>query len=490
MPWFFLGKGTYNKVFTDAKNEPDRRFVSKVQLNVDASTRRIDLPERSVRLWNLINPDISPPATVEVIDYINETGEKVRSKAWKCPYIRGRQATDHEIACELVRIFNTTGRIIMDAISPRNFIHTAEGRTVCVDVGMALELEHRDEAEVVSSSAPHLRRQKSAVSLEGWQTLHNDYIAYFAHEIKRYPETIKTIQALLFIKNNSIDIYHAGFLQAYPLIRRNLGNAYIAQQILQLSMEVLTQLNNISVGHPQTKRGIKRLETLNKHCLELINDYLSELSLSTDRSHELALSKVQMNNLRLAFSELSPASLTIDPLKTTLILANMDLRRQEAIGLLQGHIDSAIHDLAPFNTRNSEPAGAGAGTGASASASASAGSGYDSASSGDTIIHVTSTKHPAPVSLELQRMKVSCGALIQSYMHRMREAAANKGKPKAILRAANENLEAGKKLLRLFDTSESLREVQQSVSNFRPPDPDLAYVKKQCSDILECKLTL
>jgi hypothetical protein len=90
-----------------------------------------DLPERSVRLWNEINPDLEPEATL----ISTEMGD-----GWACPFIKGVQASDHEMSVALIDIFNRTGRIVVDATAPENFIKTPSGKVVCIDIGMALQI--------------------------------------------------------------------------------------------------------------------------------------------------------------------------------------------------------------------------------------------------------------------------------------------------------------------------------------------------------------
>ena len=68
--WVLLGAGSYNRAY----RSQDSREVLKIQKNA-AET---DTPERSVRLWNLINPDLVPPARLE---------DSAHGKGWVCPFI-------------------------------------------------------------------------------------------------------------------------------------------------------------------------------------------------------------------------------------------------------------------------------------------------------------------------------------------------------------------------------------------------------------------
>src|SRR3989338_631154 len=128
--WKKLGEGTYNVAYVS----DDGKSVLKIQKSDD----KTDTPERSVRLWNTINPDIPPPARLEQTE---------KGVGWVCPFIKGKQASDKEMSIALIDIYNKTGRIIVDATAPKNFVKLPfpRSRVVCVDVGMAIQMEQRDE---------------------------------------------------------------------------------------------------------------------------------------------------------------------------------------------------------------------------------------------------------------------------------------------------------------------------------------------------------
>ncbi len=247
MPWHRLGKGSYNSTYTDSADEASRRFVLKIQKPETGSVQKADSPERAVRLWNLINSDIYPPATLEVVDasefasHHDDHALQRHTHAWRCPYIKGKTASDREIATAVVDIFNRTGRIIPDASSPGNILRMSNGKLVCVDIGLALELDKRQEETSAGAGAgagagdsvgagPKLRRQKSDVSIESWDHLRQPFNSYFEKTKKSMPHTVATLQALLFIKINRPDIRNADFLLANPKLRAKLADAYVMQR--------------------------------------------------------------------------------------------------------------------------------------------------------------------------------------------------------------------------------------------------------------------
>ncbi|MEI6095686.1 MAG: hypothetical protein WCR08_09580 [Gammaproteobacteria bacterium] len=160
MKWRQLGEGSYNIAFLS----DDGNSVFKVALDDSPS----DLPERSVRVWNLVNAHIQPPARLsrQKIKYQNAKGKWVTEwrSGWICPYIPGRQATDEEIRMALLGTFNRTGRIVADATASNNFLTMRDGKTVCIDIGHALEMDRRETAALIGLG----QRKPSFTSLDTW----------------------------------------------------------------------------------------------------------------------------------------------------------------------------------------------------------------------------------------------------------------------------------------------------------------------------------
>lgn len=209
MKWILLGHGSYNMAY---RNE-DSTLVFKAALN-DSPT---DVPERSVRLWNLLNPHIKPLAEI--------SKQKINGKwvkGWTCPFVRGVQASDKQIREKLLDIFNRTGRIIMDAVASNNFLQTPSGEIVCIDIGHALEMEHRQTAALVG-----LPRKPSFTSLETYVELYDPRESdWLKKNEKDFPKSIRTIKALSFIKIHRPDITNVNFLKVSPKTIKLLAEAY------------------------------------------------------------------------------------------------------------------------------------------------------------------------------------------------------------------------------------------------------------------------
>ena len=81
--WTLYNSGQYNFIFISG----DKKNVLKIQKKNQSQKSYIyDLPERSVRLWNLLNPE-----------YHAEVVHTSIGKGWVCPFINGELPTDSEI---------------------------------------------------------------------------------------------------------------------------------------------------------------------------------------------------------------------------------------------------------------------------------------------------------------------------------------------------------------------------------------------------------
>lgn len=189
MTWKILGQGSYQRVFYNQ----DQTRVRKIRITQpDAIDYEYDAPERSVRLWNLLNADVPGPATIAK----TSKGEL----CWTCPYIRGQQASDTEIQNLLISIYAKHRRIIPDASVKGNVLTTPSGTTHCVDVGSAL---------LLGPAA-------SPVSQRFWNHLQPRYLKFFKHpELQRSPKSLATIKALLYINAQGIP-FNAEFRANIP----------------------------------------------------------------------------------------------------------------------------------------------------------------------------------------------------------------------------------------------------------------------------------
>lgn len=223
MPWKKLGEGAFNTAYV---NDEETLVFKKPQNGGDAT----DTPERAVRIWNEINSHIKPAAEIHKLESLG--------RGWTCPYIKGRQATDREISTAVVDIFNRTGRIIIDA-APFNFITTAQGQTVCIDVGMALLLEKEEEDKISSKG----KRRNSIISSETWEQQKVRFNRWLTGLRIKIPESMDTVKALLFIKEKRPDIFDASFLKANPTVAKILADGYNSEGGFRLIWGINSELS-------------------------------------------------------------------------------------------------------------------------------------------------------------------------------------------------------------------------------------------------------
>lgn len=237
--WQRLGQGGFNVAYVNLK----KNLVFKV---VHSNDLELDTPERSVRLWNLINPHLRPKAKLATIKIDGET-----LYGWTCPYIKRQHSVategddairaeksalsavlkdpelraqeDQTIAKTVVDIYNRTGRVIADAPVVGNFVTTAQDQAVCIDIGMAVLLEQEENA-----CLDVYGRRKSVISNTAWEQSHAEMRQRFLQQrdTNPLPETVATTNALLFIRMYRPDITNADFLLSNVELRDNLVRAF------------------------------------------------------------------------------------------------------------------------------------------------------------------------------------------------------------------------------------------------------------------------
>ncbi|HHF0525825.1 TPA: hypothetical protein ACTUT5_002888 [Legionella anisa] len=216
--WTKLGGGAYNDVYRSG----DGKHVFKIQhAELDDLARYPDVPERSVRLWNEINPDL--PAFLAVTQY---------GKGWICPFVYGVEPSDEEMSRAVIDIFNKTGRILADAPGQDNFKKTPDGRVVCIDIGMALKIDAKDKQLTIEQLfTKHLTGVKSETSAKTWRITRSGFETFFPAAAFRKPITVNTIQALYFIAFYRPNISNVNFFNNSPDLVLQLAKGYKGEKI-------------------------------------------------------------------------------------------------------------------------------------------------------------------------------------------------------------------------------------------------------------------
>ena len=228
--WEFLGAGSYNNAYRLCQQHGGD-LVLKIPKNKHYSAT--ELPERAARLWNLINSDINPAATL-------------LDKGWVAPYISGTNPTDTEICHSLIDIYNRTKRIVVDPGMPGNFIKQDEtGKTVCVDIGYALRM--------------NVLMSRSQDSLDCWQKMSNT----FDVNMDSHSEQIGQMGwALLFIAENYPEIDNVDVLKNNADLVTQLSNLFGSpppsdeQFILTHFSNFKDQLNESKQSFPSIKAAV------------------------------------------------------------------------------------------------------------------------------------------------------------------------------------------------------------------------------------------
>ena len=115
--WHYLGEGTFNCVYQGTINgSPVVYKVAKTFTSNPSykSTVVMDIPSRSVRLWDEINPDLLPTACLY-------------REGWIAPFVEGSKPAALEVCDALIELYQRTGRIVVDAISSGNFKKNKSG---------------------------------------------------------------------------------------------------------------------------------------------------------------------------------------------------------------------------------------------------------------------------------------------------------------------------------------------------------------------------
>lgn len=201
--WKYLASGNYNDAYVGEMH--NKKWVLKKAKSAQGKEKyskaaaAMDTADRAVRLWNLINLDF--PA-------------KKYGDDWIAPFIEGVEPTPDEIGDAIIDLYQRTGRIVADALTPGNFKKTPAGEIICIDIGAALKLEE------------NLEEEKSQASLDFWRETKRDYGGYFNRNSPRFSVIVKTTKALLFLQHFRPDVSDVSKLKINELLVEKLSKAY------------------------------------------------------------------------------------------------------------------------------------------------------------------------------------------------------------------------------------------------------------------------
>lgn len=217
---------------------------------------------------------------------------------------------------------------------------TDKDQVVCVDIGMALQIEYKDdeilrgdkilkEDKFFSKSI----RRTSVISLDAWEKVKKDHNFFFQLYAQSHSQTIKTIKALLFIRSKRPDILNVNFLKSDPKYIPLFAEAYSV--IRRFEDKPLKEAKK-KLDNQQTLT----LEKIKESCLKEINGYINSYG-SIDRNgkfqpsfitqhfrnlHQITQSMVVAQSLALSItkaSTLTEISITLKSARTNLDDSNM-----------------------------------------------------------------------------------------------------------------------------------------------------------------------
>lgn len=240
MTWTLIGQGFYNRVFVDEHKQKVLKVQARMRRKDESffeqsALNALDLPQRSVGLWNSLYAEKYGLASV--------VKDPEHGLGWTCPFIKGTAATDLQMHSALIDVFNKTGRVVVDAPHPGNCIHTPEpdSTTVFVDIGLCVLVERKN-------TKPPLKRENSKTSLEALSILSNPLKQFLAKNEEQFPITVKTIKALLFISENCFEEDDTNFLRDEPDKLNLLAQAYDGLKEVQAeALNIVHQSNRLAI---------------------------------------------------------------------------------------------------------------------------------------------------------------------------------------------------------------------------------------------------
>src|SRR3990167_2823376 len=186
-------------------------------------------PTESVALWNKINP--SCPA--QLID---------DNTKWFEPSITsyGIDPSQHDIASELIRIFNQTGVIILDGDAPGNFISDDE-KVICTNIDTTIELEKKLEKELEAIPTQNMENKNNKIK--------EVYDTYFAGK-NSDDFVVQTTKALLYLKLNEPELQNADILIWDQELINTFSAAYEKNEKVDLEGKIDSYLATLFKENP------------------------------------------------------------------------------------------------------------------------------------------------------------------------------------------------------------------------------------------------
>ena len=228
--WVEISEGKHQK----ARLNPSQTRLFRHPNEPDDSTNQ---PHRLARIWNEMHPDSLFEAFVH--------HDEESPLGWISEFFHGHESTDNDISDELLNIYQSSGRIVVNAPALKAFTTRPDGKTKCVDVSMALKLGN------------HMFRAASYESLISAGELNTKYAMFWWQHMTKKVKTIYTIKALLFIQKHRPDIWDVNFLKIHLSLLERLAGAYDLESPESIALQILEQCKPINFDHLKTQISSK-----------------------------------------------------------------------------------------------------------------------------------------------------------------------------------------------------------------------------------------
>lgn len=230
--WKFLSEGAYNLIFISDKPYEIEGYTSHwvlkqpkrhSQTNDLSISDKLSLPERALRKWRLINPNL-PAWQVQ--------------QGWIAPYIQSSHPQynarkDIKIAHKVIKIYQATKNIVVDTCGMDNFIISGD-HVICIDVDLALQ-QDSDTSRTAFRQIVNTPTFNNYFMISGQQN--GTYI------------TAKTIQVLLYLDREACDFQ---LRQEYiiPNMIEKLDTFYQEKAVLTANkLDILWQIIQFDPNH-------------------------------------------------------------------------------------------------------------------------------------------------------------------------------------------------------------------------------------------------
>jgi len=230
--WEYFGHGNFNVVYRLAPLAEDTtingvtyphgfELIYKEPLKIDdlKSDTKANKPARAVRVLNEIWEKCYPYLP-KAVEYTGGVGAPGREGSIMM-FVEGRPSNANEICGEQVRIYNATGRIVVDALA-NNYITTWIPTTTINEIRVTISIDNTFAVKIPAST------NQSQDSLDYWDVMQSkidNYLTQYENAVQ-YRPICNLTKAILFLAMHFPEIKNVDVLLTQPALVGALKNAY------------------------------------------------------------------------------------------------------------------------------------------------------------------------------------------------------------------------------------------------------------------------